>query len=63
MIIEGNRDEGVKQNIERFCHGILDKFEVPRQFIFICKIPQTSGGKPDKNAVKKFLISNNKKNI
>ncbi|MBK5203629.1 MAG: AMP-binding protein [Prolixibacteraceae bacterium] len=58
MIIEGSRDEGVKQNIERICYGMLDKYEVPRQFIFICKIPQTPGGKPDRSAVKKYLLSN-----
>ena len=57
MIIEGIDDEGVKQNIEGICHRELSKYEVPRQFIFICKIPQTSGGKPDRNAVKKLLLS------
>lgn len=59
MIIEGNRDEVVKQNIEKICHEKLNKYEVPRKFIFICKILQTLSGKPDRNAVKKYLLSNN----
>lgn len=58
LIIEGSRDKEVKQNIEKICHDKLDKYEVPRQFIFIYKIPQTPGGKLDRNAVKKYLKTN-----
>ena len=56
VALETNSDLNDKK-IKRYCLSHLENFMVPNEFIFIDKLPKTSNGKLDKNALQNMVIT------
>ncbi len=50
LVTEGNASQKSIAKLQEICKKYLDRYEQPRQIIFIPEIPKTGNGKPDRNA-------------
>ncbi len=55
LVVEGNGSAETLDRIKTICKKKLDKYEIPRQFIFSSKLPRTNTDKPDRNSLQRWL--------
>ena len=48
LVVEGTENRDTAARLWKICRQRLEKFEQPRQIIFVSEIPKTGSGKPDR---------------
>lgn len=52
LVVEGEKSDVEKKRLLEICRSQLEKYEQPRQLLFVSEIPKTENGKPNRKAVK-----------
>ncbi|MCB1692861.1 MAG: acyl--CoA ligase [Pseudomonadales bacterium] len=58
IVAEGEEDAAIKRQVMRYCKESLAPHKMPRAFIWIPKLPRTSGGKIRREALRKMETHN-----